>query len=174
MRTRFRLNAPLALVVALSACTDKASVSPPSPSGPSVVSVTIDGPSTIAPEQSAQFKATVRLSDGTTKVAVAPNVSWRTSGSVLSINAAGLATAKTSTGEAIVTAVVSGLAQSSAASASREVVVLPDGTFRLVGTVTDAEFPTIPVSGARVQLASGSPSTTRGSRSMSCSPAWLS
>lgn len=152
--------APLAIVVALSACTEPASKVPAGPTGPDTVSVTIDGPSTIAPGQSAQLKAVLRLSDGSTKIAVAPNVTWRSSNTVLTVSTAGVATAKPFNGEAVITADVTRLTTNSVRTASREVVVLPDGTFRLVGTVTDAEFPTIPVTGARVQLASGSPTTT--------------
>jgi len=153
MRIPARLNAPLALVVVLSACTEPSSKTATGPSGPDVVSVTIDGPATLPPGQTAQFTATLRLSDGTTKIAVAPNVSWSSSNqSVLSVSTAGVATARGSNGEAVVSAVVTRLTPNSARNASREVIVTQDGTFRVVGMVTDAEFPTVPVVGARVQL----------------------
>jgi hypothetical protein len=45
---------------------------------------------------------------------------------------------------------------SSFRSTSRDFVVLPDGTFRLVGVVFEAESPTIPVIGARVTVTPGS------------------
>jgi hypothetical protein len=37
--------------------------------------------------------------------------------------------------------------------ASREILVLPDGTFRVVGTVTEADVTNIPIHGARVEVA---------------------
>jgi hypothetical protein len=43
------------------------------------------------------------------------------------------------------------------------VVIVPDGTYRLVGFVNDAEFPTVPVAGARVQVTPGSLSVTTDS-----------
>jgi hypothetical protein len=45
-------------------------------------------------------------------------------------------------------------------SASREILVLPDGTFRLTGTVTEAGATNVPVAEARVEAAAdGDPST---------------
>jgi hypothetical protein len=156
MRIPARLNAPLALVVVLSACTEPSSKTATSPSGPDTVSVTIDGPSTIAPGQTAQFTATMRLSDGTTKIALAPNVTWRSSNlGVLTVSTAGVGQARGFTGETVVTADVTRLTPNSVRSASREIIILPDGTYRVVGTITDAEFPTIPVAGARVQIVPG-------------------
>jgi hypothetical protein len=43
---------------------------------------------------------------------------------------------------------------------TREVLVLPDGTFRLVGKVTEVEFPTAPVIGAVVEVTPGGLTTT--------------
>jgi hypothetical protein len=43
---------------------------------------------------------------------------------------------------------------------TKEVVILPDGTFRVVGVVSDAGFPTVPLAGARVEATPGPPFTT--------------
>jgi hypothetical protein len=45
---------------------------------------------------------------------------------------------------------------------SREVVILPDGTYRLVGRVVEAEYPDAPVADARVEVTPGSLVTTTG------------
>jgi len=73
-------------------------------------------------------------------------VLWRaSSGSALTLSAAGLATTKAN-GETIITA------SSGAASASLSVMVVPPGTYRLAGTVRDTDQP---VPGASVTVTSG-------------------
>jgi len=73
-------------------------------------------------------------------------VLWRASSfSVLTLSPAGLATTRAN-GETIITA------SSGAVSASLSVMVVPTGTYRLAGTVRDADQP---VSGATVAVTSG-------------------
>jgi hypothetical protein len=80
---------------------------------------------------------------------------------VLQVTAAGVATAGSGMGDATLQAdVPSGRGS---IRISREVVVVPDGTYRLVGTVKDAQFPTVSIEGARVEATPGSVATTTDS-----------
>lgn len=128
---------------------------PPSgPSGPAVVRVEIVGPATIAPGESAQYSAVQFLSDGSSGPAT--QVSWSSSQpSLLQVNANGLATAQPPfRGDVILQVDLSAASvPNGVRRASREIVVLPDGTFRLVGTVTEADTSNVPVGGARVEAA---------------------
>jgi hypothetical protein len=141
-------------------CGDPKTNGPTGPTPPNGVNVVINGPASVAPGQSAQFTAAVHFTDGTTKLATSPSVTWRSSNtSVLQVNASGVATARPNTGDASLTAQVLPPISVSSSMATKEVVVVPDGTYRLVGTVTDAELPTVPVVGAFVQVTPGSLST---------------
>src|SRR5215831_14349793 len=144
MRTRLLLAALTAIV---------AGCSPSGPSGQtqtqiqtrSVASVSIAGPSTIAPGATAAFSATAHLSDGSTQDFTAM-ATWRTDNSrILTISSTGQATAGIS-GDAQVTAVVP------PKTATVSVTVIPPGTFRLTGTVTESK---LPVSNATVAVTSG-------------------
>jgi hypothetical protein len=61
-------------------------------------------------------------------------------------------------GEALLTATVP--VATGAIGGTREIVVVPEGTFRLVGTVRDAEFPTLLIPDARVESIPGPAPTT--------------
>src|SRR5262245_44231278 len=116
-------------------------------SGPTgvVVSVTISGPSSIAPGEAASFLAAARMGDGSMQDYTA-KATWRTNNSqILSISSGGRATA-VGAGEAQVTAT----AQSKSATVT--VVVIPPGTFRVSGTVTESK---LPVANATVAVTSG-------------------
>jgi hypothetical protein len=164
MRKPSVVRASLAVMgcsVLVTTCGDPKTNPPTSPTPPRAVSVAINGPASVAPGQSAQFTADLRFDDGTTKSVISPNVSWRSSNTaVLQVNASGLATARPNTGDASLTAEVPSTISVSARTATREVVVVPDGTYRLVGVVADAELPTLPVVGALVEVTPGSLSTT--------------
>jgi carboxypeptidase family protein len=149
----------------VATCSDPKSTIPTSPTGLDVTSVSISGPATIAPGQSGQFTVALRFSDGTVKSAIGGNVAWRSSSTfLLPINASGLATARQqSSGEAVLTADIVRPTTNSVRTATREIVIVPDGTYRLVGVVNDAEFPTVPVAGAKVTATPGSVSTTTNS-----------
>ena len=111
----------------------------------------IIGPSSVAPGQSAQLNAIAHRSDGTT-ADVTATANWRSSrAAVLSISASGLATGQAN-GDAVVSVSVPG-----GRSASREILVLPSGTYRLVGLVGESDSPTSPVVGAQVDVVGGLP-----------------
>jgi hypothetical protein len=168
MRTRSFLVCAVTLMAAsvlLVRCGDgPKSNLPTSPTLPHAASVQISGPSSVAPGQSIQFQAVVSQSDGTTKVATSPTSRWNSSNpAVLAVNAAGVVSAGSQRGEAVLTVEVSPSGPSSLRRGSREILVLPDGTYRVVGSVVDAEIPTAGVPGALVEVTSGTPvSTTAG------------
>jgi hypothetical protein len=145
------------MMAALAAsCDEPASNSPTGPSEP-VASVIIAGPDSVAPGQSVRYSALVRLSDGTTKIPM--SVRWQVSGGFpdLRVDETGLVTG-VRLGEELLTAVVP--VPGGTRGGMREIVVVPEGTFRLVGTVRDAEFPTMAIPGARVESIPGPAPTT--------------
>ena len=139
----------------IAACSEPTSRSPTTPSPPGVLSMVIIGPSTIAPGQSAQFTVEIRMADGTTKIpSPGTAVQWSTSGPLLQVNAAGLATVGQLRGDVTITAAVG--TGNNRRQATKEVVILPSGTFRMVGFVSEAGFSTVPVASARVEVTPGS------------------
>jgi hypothetical protein len=122
-----------------------------STSPPFIVSVAINGPSSIPPGQSAQFTATSTLSDGTTQTAT--NVRWSSHYRLFQVNASGLVTAGDRIGEDTLTAEVS--SPNGVARSIKELLILPDGTYRVVGMVTENVPPATPVVGARVEVTNG-------------------
>lgn len=153
------LMAVVAVVGLTAACDNEPkrivgpSPNPGEPRPPVVVGVEISGPASIPPGQSAQFTAISRLSDGTTQTPT--SVRWSSHGGLLRVDASGLATAREQTGEDILSADVSSGAGS--ARGSKEVVVLPDGTYRMVGVVTESGSEATPIIGARVEVTSATP-----------------
>ena len=163
-----RLVAAIALLTLFVACNKDASetaipTAPTTPTGgPSVTvsSLEVSGPAQMAPGQSAQFTVIARMSDSTSMEPT--GVKWIASPpSFLQVDQSGRATAGPGIGGAAVTAeiavagVVGGVVR-----ASKGVNVLPDGTFVLVGTVSDAEFFPAPLEGAKVELMPGSLTAT--------------
>src|SRR5687768_6594334 len=133
------------------ACNDPASVLPTSPTAPGVSAIEIIGPLTIAPAQSVQLTVMVVLTDGTKQPASpATPIAWVTSSGILQVSSTGLLTASQARGEGRVTVRLGTGAESR--QASREFIVLPDGTYRLVGTVRDIEGPTFPLTGVQVEV----------------------
>jgi hypothetical protein len=151
------------LATTFVACSDpeRANTFTPTPLG--VNSVEVAGPATIAPGQSGQFIATLWLADGSHRTAVASDgVTWFSSNApVLAVNSSGLATTTQLRGEARVTARVG--SGNGTRSSSREVVVIPDGTYRLVGVIRDSEGPSSALGGARVEAVPGLAVTTSDS-----------
>jgi carboxypeptidase family protein len=154
--------AAIAVAALLAACDKepKSIVGPsPNPVGanpnaqPVVVTVEISGPVSIPPGQSAHFTAISRLSDGTSQMAT--NVRWNSQTHLLQVDASGLATAGQQTGEGILSAEVT--SSGGVRRGSKEILVLPDGTYRMVGVVTENVPPTTPIVGARVEVTSGAP-----------------
>ena len=162
MRQRPDVLVCLGLGLVLSGLWGACGNPPPSPGGPSkpdglggpkggnVARLEIDGPATIAPGQSAQYSAIQVLLDGSRQPAV--GVAWSAGPSVLlQVNATGLVTALPPfRSEGMVQVELTG---NTSVRASREILVLPDGTFRVVGTVMEADATNIPVHGARVEVA---------------------
>jgi hypothetical protein len=116
---------------------------------PIVVGLTVAGPPTIAPGQTAQFTATAALSNRTTADYTA-KVTWTASPpSVLTItHDTGAATGQ-SVGDATITAI---LQTGSCCQARASVTVLPPNAFRLTGRVLESG---LPVQGATITVQSG-------------------
>jgi hypothetical protein len=164
MTTHSRGLPTVVLFAALaSTCNSPETNLPTTPSAPVVVSVEIVGPSSVPPEGSAQFAAMLRLSNGVTKQGGSAEVRWRTSqAAVLQVNADGVAKASSQLGDASLTASVqvpSGRGTVTR-SATREVVVVPEGTYRLTGLVTEAGPPATSVIGVRVEVVGGASALT--------------
>jgi Carboxypeptidase regulatory-like domain len=142
----------MAMAAVIGACSeDPVSRLPNRPTPLAFAGIEISGPDRIPPGQSAQFTAIIRLSDGTKKAAsAATNVQWTTSdGQLLRVDGSGLVTTQQQLGDATLRA-RTGVFQS-----AKEVTILPDGTFRIVGLVRDAELPAIPIFGARIEVTPG-------------------
>jgi hypothetical protein len=137
----------------MTTCGDPQTRTPLAPSPPFGSVVELSGPASIAPGQSAQFSMLLHLPDGSTKIAT--SVTWSsTNASLLQVAPSGIARAGSQKGDVTLSAFAS--FNGSPARGAREVVVVPDGTYRLVGTVNDAQFPTLPVTGARLDVTPGS------------------
>jgi hypothetical protein len=131
----------------------------PRSTGPALglIGIELSGPSTTTPGQPVQFTATVRLEDGTLKDGSSdPAILWRSSDpSVIQVTQTGLATPLVSQGAAGIHVEIKG--DRFGRSATRELLVLPPGTFRLIGTVYEEGVASISIPGARVEVVSGTP-----------------
>ncbi|MGH9200604.1 MAG: carboxypeptidase regulatory-like domain-containing protein [Vicinamibacterales bacterium] len=140
----------LALAGLLGAC-DGGPTRPMRQGGPqnvpvAIVDLSIAGPNTIPPGETAQFTATARQSDSSTRN-VTNEVAWRTGNqSVLTISSTGLATGR-DRGESSIQASLGGRT-----AIKDDVIVVPAGTYRLIGTLRESGFL---VSGARVEVTAG-------------------
>jgi len=113
------------------------------------------GPDSLASGQSVQFVASISQPDGTTKSATAlPNLRWRSSSNgLMTVSSSGMVTASsTGKGEAILTADIT---PQGAIRGTREVLVQPEGTYRIVGSVRESDAPTVPIQGALVEVIPG-------------------
>jgi len=128
---------------------------PPPQVAHSIASVQIDGPGSVAPRESARFVAMARATDGSTHE-VTDGVSWRTSNAaILRVDSGGTVTGQfRSEANLIVTVSRPNLTP---ATATREVIIVPDGTFRVIGRITDAITPSVPIADARVEVVAGPP-----------------
>ena len=153
----------LAIATAIVACGQPVteiptSPSPTSPSALGIIGIEISGPPTrtTTPGQPVQFTAAVRLEDGTLKDGSSvPAILWQSSDpSVIQVTQTGLATPMVSAGDALISAEIKG---NRFLRATRALIVLPPGTFRLTGTVSEEGFSSIPIPGARVEMLSGTP-----------------
>lgn len=160
------LAIPIMLAGLLAACGDDkppTQPSPPTPGTPApplltVTAVTIAGPGSVQPPNSAQFTATLQLEDGTERAATSAR--WGSSNSAwLSINATtGVGVANAPLGmtwnEVTLSVEVSlaGTGLTGQTRGSREILVQPDGTFRIAGAVTDADSTGLGVPGAILEV----------------------
>jgi Carboxypeptidase regulatory-like domain len=136
------------LIVACDKTPTRPTLPPSPPTGPtiSISRLEILGPSSVAPNEEAQFTAIAQRSDQTT-LDVTKEAAWRTSdAAVLPVSPAGVATGR-ERGEATLLASFGGRS-----SVKANIFVLPSGTYRLSGKVFDEGFP---VPGARVELTNG-------------------
>jgi hypothetical protein len=82
-------------------------------------------------------------------------VRWSSQTGLFRVDASGLVTAGERTGEGILSAEVPSDGTSAPTRSSREILVLPDGTYRMVGVITESGEPAAPVAGARVEVTTG-------------------
>ena len=118
---------------------------PPPPTGPFDVRLELIGPRTVAPGATAQLTAIMHRSDNTTQD-LTSTATWRSQRTnVMTVSPTGLATG-VALGDGFVQATANGR------SATREIIVTPDGTLRLIGRVSESDNSTIPINGARVEM----------------------
>jgi hypothetical protein len=153
-----------ALAALVAACDDAPSSAPTGPStiGPSVSALEIIGPDTLAPGQSVQYSASLRLSDGSTRTASPTEVRWGSNASYVTWDAAGLVTARQLLGETDLNAEVGPLNVRDAIRGSKRIVIVPEGTFRMTGAVTEAGSPGMSIPNARIEVTPGSLAVTTG------------
>jgi hypothetical protein len=149
---RIRSSCCLILAIALAACTESSRPSIPTQPGPAgaapqLASLTLEGPSSIAPGTTARYTVTARDTDGR-MADVTNEAAWASSANgVATIGSPGEVTAH-ARGDARVNVRYRNL------GSHKDVVVLPDNTYRLIGQVTEAETASVPVSGVTVEAAS--------------------
>jgi len=137
------------------ACNQPPDNNPTAPTGSAVNTLELIGPANIAPGQATQFSTSMRLADGTVKSgSTATDVRWRSSNtSVLQVSPAGLVTPVANKGDAFITAELR--IGTASRTVTREVVVQPEGTFRLVGQIQELNAPGFQVADARVEVVGG-------------------
>lgn len=135
-----------AAAIAVAVACEKSPTRPGLSVGNSIRQLEILGPSTVAPGGTARFRA-VALGDGSTRD-VTSNAAWVSSDRrLVTIVAGGVATG-VARGEAMITASVEG------SQGIKPVIVLPDGTYRLIGVVRESDTMS-PILGARVEARAG-------------------
>ena len=132
MRRRSVLYGSLAIAAVglIVGCDDRCPPIPRQLNPSPFADIQVMGPDSVASGQSAQFVANVRQADGTTKSATSmTNLGWRSSNNaVMSVSPSGVVTASPSAlGEAVIAADLTG----TAVRGAREVVVQPEGTYRI-------------------------------------------
>jgi hypothetical protein len=116
------------------------------------VSLTLEGPGSIAPGATVRYTVTARDADGRIGD-VTSEAKWASSANdVVTIASPGMVAAH-ARGDARVSVHYRNL------GSQKDVVVLPDGTYRLIGQVMEAETASVPVSGVQVQAVSGTGET---------------
>ena len=135
LRIQARCHAITAIVllgVVLASCDHKESVGP-SPTSPSVTRLELIAPGSIPPGESVQLTANVIKSDNPIENVTA-QAQWLSSNArILEVGSTGIATG-VANGEVVITV------RYQSRSATTRTVVLPPGTYRLSGKVTDSGF----------------------------------
>jgi hypothetical protein len=138
------------LAVAATACGK-------SPTGPSSLGLSVEviGPGTVAPGETVQFGLIAHMTDGTSRD-VTKEASWR------AMSPAGLSDVSID-GSGLVTGVKLGQARIQGTygntTGSKDVIVVPTGTFRLVGKVFEVDDPSQPVIDALVEATTATGAT---------------
>ena len=118
---------------------------PPTPPAPAVVRLEIVGPSEIAPGETVQLIANAIKSDGSVEDVTSQSLFSPNTSPVLELTVRGLATGKAN-GQVFVNA------RFGTRNASKTILVLPTGTFRLGGTIRESGFG---IDGVTVSVTSG-------------------
>jgi hypothetical protein len=113
----------------------------------SPIRLEIQGPQRVPPGQTAQLAAIAFAQDGSSRD-VSASATWRAFRLSILMVQAGLVSG-VAVGESNVEAVYNGL------RSTREIIVVPAGTFRLFGSVSEADYAGIPVVDARVEATGG-------------------
>ena len=123
----------LAMAATFSACRSKPPTSPtPVPATVSITRIDLTGPDTVPVGQTVSFTAIAQQSDGTTRD-VTREASWNSGNSGLLVLAAPGQFTGRAKGQSSVHVSTSGRGASKG-----DVIVVPEGTFRLMGTVRDS------------------------------------
>lgn len=153
----------IAFAVILSACGDSPTTPPPTGGGPSnpstiVRGVEISGPREVAPSSTQQFRATARFEDGSSRD-VTDEAQWLSSSAGVFTVTRGLVTAGPTVGHTNLHVSFGGW------PAQSEVIVVPSGTFRVMGVVTEIAATGYKVADALVEAAT--PSGVLSTRTLS-------
>ena len=151
------LAAAIASAGAVIACDSNPTRPTSTPSTPgtpvSPIRLEIQGPRSVPPGETAQFSAIAFMADGTSRD-VSTGTSWQPAqNSILTVQGGlvrGLAV-----GQATISAAFNNL------RSTKEVIVVPAGTFRLTGSVSEADAANVPVVNARVEVVSGQAEASR-------------
>ena len=148
----------LLVTVLVWSCSPTQPTSTPPGAPPTVTFVEVQPPGSIAPGASVQLRATARMSDATTQD-VSDRVQWRSGdASILQVTPAGLATG-VQVGETTVDATYQADFPRYAVATA---LVLPSGTFKLSGQITEGGLPIVGVSVTVISGIGAGWSTTTG------------
>lgn len=140
------------LTLTLAASCDRSRPTTPS-APPDITAVELIAPRTLAPGATTPLRLIARRSDGTSEDITATAKFHSTTPDVFAVSPDGIATAS-KVGDTFVTG------HNDRFSSTHEVVVVPAGTFRVVGRVVEKETPGLAVGGARVEADGGVPSAS--------------
>jgi hypothetical protein len=140
------------LVLALAMACERAPTTP-TPSEPVVTRVEVIAPRSLAPGANVQLQLIGHRTNGSTLDLTSTARFYTNASETLQTSSTGMTTALR-LGEGVV------VGQTDTLSSSREIVVVPDGTYRVVGRVFEESAPSLPVAGARVESAGALPMDT--------------